>query len=294
MAKEKAPGVLADGKGAQTQDDDTTKCAGVQGGKSFEQRIFDEMWEKSKEFADGSGIDWSELAFLPYEDYEKMHAWWFIGYPESMDADWYGRMTAHGLQGVAFDHDRCKWPDGTPKKEHIHMILYFGQGTKSYAQMKRLAEDYHMVRPQPIDNIVGAVRYGLHLDIQPDKRPEDRGKARYDRSHMVTFGGFDVDAYLKATKTQLAQVLKELYGLIREHDFTQYHQFIDWVYLKKPEYEFVLANPHVTGQIARYITSRYLSLHPNNEVGRMQMLMEYAQMTGDNAAFEAVKDYLGV
>lgn len=293
MDKKKAPQVLAD-EGAQALDDDTIGTSGVQDDRTFEQRVFDEMWEKSKSFAKGSGVEWSELAFLPYEEYDKMHAWWFIGYPESMDKDWYTRMTERGLQGVAFDHDKCKWPNGMPKKEHIHLILYFGQGTKSYAQMKRLAEEFHLVRPQPVDNIVGACRYGLHLDIQPDKRPEDKGKARYDRSHMVTFGGFDVETYLKATPTQLSQTLKELYSLIREGNFTQYHEFIDFLYLMKPEYEFVLANSHVTSQISKYITSRYFSLHPNSEVGRMQLMLQYFQETGDNAAFNAVKDYLGM
>lgn len=285
MAKEKAPQVRAD-EGAQATDD----CSTV----SYEQKVFDEMRELSIKFASGNpdGLDWSELAYTSYEDYDRGRAWWMIGYPESVDPNWYEKVTSAGLQGAVSPlHNRDCWPNGMAKKDHGHWLFYF-PGKKSFAQVKELAESLRMVRPQEVNNLVGACRYLAHLDIQPDKQPSDRFKVRYNPDEIVTFGGFDVQAYIKTTATQKTQVMRELRSIVRECDFTSYHKFVDYIAEKKPEYEFYVAQGDISSEMYRYIFSRYRGKHPQSEETQAIVAAIMAAATGEQGVTDFVDSYL--
>lgn len=293
MAKEKAPQVLAD-EGAQALDNDTTGTPDVQDGKTFEQRVFDDMWEKSQAFANGtSTISWAELAFVSYEDYEDGRWWWAIGYPESVDPDWYTKMSEMGLQVAVSDHNGDAWPNGDPKKEHLHYLFKFA-GKKSFKQFKKLCELFHLVRPERVETPVGAIRYLLHLDIQPDKRPEDRGKVRYDRSHLVVVGGLDIETYLKATSEQISRVKVELYSLVREGNFTSFDQFIDYICIEKPEYTFAIADTRVTSDLWRYIYSRNKRLNPLSVAEGIGIYLQFYEVEGNTYYLDEAKRLMGM
>ena len=290
MGKKEAPCVLADGKGAQTQVD----CSTDGGDRPYEERIFDEIREASIAFVNGNpdDVDWGELAFLSYEDYDRGRAWWAIGYPESIDKRWYEKVTSAGLQGAVSPlHDGDGWSNGDKKKAHYHFLFYY-PGKKSYAQFKELCAELKLVMPQEVNNLVGACRYLVHMDIQPDKRPEDRHKVRYSPEDIVTFGGFDVLTYLKSTTTQKTQVLRELRAMVRECDITAYHELVDYVCLKRPEYEFYMSQGDVESEMYRYVFSRYRSQHPQSENFQAVVAAIMASATGEASLLEMVNEFL--
>lgn len=263
MDKKEAPEQLAGGVGLETTADDSTKDVNVQSEPAelteptFEQKVFERMREESQNFA--KSADWEKL----WEDYQddlatdRVRAWTFITYPESINPNFMQLVTEAGLQGAVSPlHDRCYWPNGDYKKAHFHNLLYF-PGKTSYQRVRALVESLGGVMLQPVQNIVGLLRYFAHMDIDPDHRECDRGKVRYSPDDIVSFGGFDVQQHIKATQTQISKALADLYKIIRDQDFTAYSTFVDYVYEDLHEYEFVMSNPHVCNQISKYICSRY-------------------------------------
>jgi hypothetical protein len=157
-----------------------------------------------------------------------------------------------------------------------------------------LCERFRLVRPQRVETPVGACRYLLHLDIQPDKRPDDRGKVRYDRSHLVVIGGLDIETYLKATSEQISRVKVELYSLVREGDFTAYDQFIDYICIEKPEYTFAIGDTRVTSDLWRYIYSRNKRMNPMSVAEAIGVYLQLYEIENDDKYLEEAKQLMGV
>ncbi|MBP3884407.1 MAG: replication protein [Olsenella sp.] len=236
---------------------------------TFEQKVFEKMQVASADFA--KDADWEQL-LVDYEDAandERGRAWTFILYPDSMNPDTMNILSEHGIQGcISPLHDSDHWPDGSLKKAHFHVALYY-PGKKAHAQVKALVDVLGGVMLQLVHNIVGLVRYFAHMDIQPSKVPADRGKVRYSPDDIVSFGGFDAQTYLKATQTQISRALGELYTIVREQDITAYCDLVDLIYTTMVDYMFVMSNPHVCNQLSTYIRSRYAKAHKDAELKAM-------------------------
>ena len=192
---------------------------------------------------------------------DRQRAFTALLYPESMADDAMGMLERAGLMGcISPLHNQDRYPDGTVKKAHYHMLVYF-PGKTSLKNVTALLSQIGAVRVQPVANIVGMVRYFCHLDIDPENVPGDVGKVRYSVEKMWSFGGFDAMSYVKATPTARTKALRELYKLIEQMDFTAYCEFITYVYLKQPEYEYLLADASTCTMIDRFIRSRYALRH---------------------------------
>lgn len=284
MAKKEAPERLAGGAGLKSEENGSTQDLNVQPEPTenkfdepteptFEQKVFERMRIESEQFA--KSADWQKLWENYQEDLaaDRVRAWTFITYPESMNPDFMKIVTEAGLQGAVSPlHDRDYWPNGDRKKPHFHNLLYF-PGKTSYARVKALIESLGGVMLQPVQNIVGLLRYFAHMDIDPEHHECDRGKVHYSPDDIVAFGGFDVKHHLKATDTQISKALGELYAIIREKDFTAYSTFIDYVYCELHEYEFVMSNSHVCNQVGQYIRSRYAVTHEGRERRRQKAVI---------------------
>lgn len=265
--------------------------------KSFEQKAFEKMQVASADFA--KSADWEQL-LADFEDAagnERGRAWTSILYPDSMNPDTMRILTEHGIQGcISPLHDSDHWPDGSLKKAHFHVLLYF-PGKKSRAQVKQLVDVLGGVMLQPVHNIVGLTRYFAHLDIQPDKIAADAGKVRYSEDDIVSFCGFDAKSYLKATQNQISRALSELYKIVREENITAYCTFVDYIYTARVDYTFVMSNPHVCQQLSTYIRSRYAVKHKDAELKTMkaQIQMQDGQiqtLMGGVSRMEQVVDRL--
>lgn len=184
-------------------------------------------------------------------------AWAAIAYPESMSCDLMSRLAGLGLQGcVSPLHDRDRWPDGTPKKAHFHVLLYF-EGKKSYAQVKHITDALRLTFPVLVESMQGMARYLCHLDLDPEHVPGDRYKSRYDPADVVPFGGFDYMALVKMTMTDSYKAVAMLTEMCRAvGDFASYADYMDYVFTARPELAYIASMPAVSSQMYRYVTSR--------------------------------------
>lgn len=269
MAKEKAPELGGTGAGDAYEHISSKER---RQSSNTEKALFDEWFKESQKISAADDFEWSQLT--GELEGQRQRAWWFILYPESMNPKLLDILSESGVQAALSPlHDRDRWPDGSVKKTHLHGIIYqHGKTTK--AALEAFVKMLGGVRLQPCVNLVGACRYLAHMDIDPERIEGDRGKVRYSPDDIMTFGGFDVQAYLKATATQISNALKELYVIIREQDITAYHTFVDYIYTVHPEYCFVMSNHHVCSQCSMYIRSRYASKHKNDSLTRMEDALE--------------------
>lgn len=265
--KEKAPGV-GDTRGetqaaiaADTTDNSIISSAVLQEKDAFE-AAFAEAQEHAKARAGRGEV----LTTIRPDTDSRQRAYSFLLYPDSMNPNAMMMCEEAGLQGCFSPlHDQDRFADGSFKKPHYHGLLYYS-GKTSLRLVEDVVSQIGGVRVEPVRNLVGMVRYFCHLDIDPEHIVGDRYKVRYNPDNLVCFGGFDAQSYLRATDTQLAKALAELYAIVRERDFTSYDVFIDYIYMAKPEYDFIMANPHVCQQVSSYIRSRFARrAHDNRE-----------------------------
>lgn len=283
MARKKPLGLAA--RGAGDTEDYTENSAQVQDenmldsdsftpdGAMSDKTKFDAIFEETTMRITAADFVWPEYEDV-FED-GRQRAWWFILYPESMNPDTFKILSDKGIQAAVSPlHDRDHWPDGSPKKAHFHVIVYV-PGKATRRQLDDLMKVLGGVMLEPVSNLVGAARYLAHMDIQPDKVETDRGKVRYSVDDIVCFNGFDIHAHIKATQTQIAQALKELYQIIEDMNISAYWKFIRYIYTVKPEYEFVMANPHVCNQIDKAIRSKYAIEHKNDLMVQQAQTIEH-------------------
>ena len=70
----------------------------------------------------------------------KKRNWAFTAWPDSLPQDWKERLEQTGLPvAISPIHDKDVNPDGTPKKAHYHVMLFYS-GTTSYNVVKLLTD----------------------------------------------------------------------------------------------------------------------------------------------------------
>lgn len=113
----------------------------------------------------------------------------FIVYADSAAEGWQDRLAAMHVRGfISPLHDADVLADGTLKKAHWHVILFF-DGKKSVAQIDAireacLGEDFN----RHLEDVACAgayARYLVHMD--------DPEKAQYRREDVIALGGADYD-----------------------------------------------------------------------------------------------------
>lgn len=276
-AKEKAPEVCT--PEAVTNLDDSTL--------QMTQQVKDEF---SRAFAESAkrvpaNGEWDTA--MTFDPTDRKRAWWFLMYPESMNPNALQILSESGYQGAVSPlHDRDRFPDGTPKKEHYHVLVYVS-GKVTEKTLRPLMDAVNGVRLQPVGSVVGACRYLPHMDIDPEHIPSDRGKVHYSPDEIVTFGGFDVQSFIKATQTQVAKALREMYSYVEAEGITSYYGFVCWMYETHPEYDYLMSNPQVTAQLDRFIRSKFAVLHRNDELNVVKSRLEAQAKLVDKAIASA-------
>lgn len=151
----------------------------------------------------------------------KKRNWVFVLYPESAPADWLEKLRLTGCQiAISPLHDKDVNPDGTPKKPHWHVIIIYGAPT-TYNNVKSLCDSLNCPIPQSLEQVKGYYRYLTHKD-----NPE---KYQYDENEIQTLNGFDILEYVELSKGEVIQIKLKLQKLIREKDFTEYCQLLDFL-----------------------------------------------------------------
>lgn len=151
----------------------------------------------------------------------KKRNWAFVLYPESAPADWMEQLEATGIQcAISPLHEFDTDPTGELKKAHYHIILCY-PGPTTYNNVNSLCDSLNQPIPQALEAVRGYYRYLTHKD-NPDKY-------QYDERDIVTLNGFNVLDYVEMTRSEVNAIKFRLTALIREHGFTEYKDFINFV-----------------------------------------------------------------
>jgi hypothetical protein len=173
---------------------------------------------------------------------ERTRNWTFVVYPESAPENWRDIISDLFSPWVESPlHDRCVNEDGTPKKPHWHVAMFF-KGKKSFDQMKILTDKLNSPIPQKVGNATGVVRYMAHMD-----NPE---KAQYSPKDIVAYCGADIASYLKITKTNRLEMIAQMMNFVEENRITSFrtlsnyareYRYDDWFQLLCDNSSFVLS-----------------------------------------------------
>lgn len=152
------------------------------------------------------------------ETKDKRCRWWALEvYPESASENWQQLLNGYKW-ALSPLHDKDVNADGSPKKAHWHLAVYF-PNKAYYDEVVELAFALSKMKyVQPIKNLQGMIRYFAHLD-----NPE---KFQYDPKEIKGYGGFDVAKYLQSA-TDIDELMREIENFIRQNGVTEYADLID-------------------------------------------------------------------
>lgn len=124
----------------------------------------------------------------------RSNTWTFCIYPESMPDNYLSIIGSWCIPTLLSPvHDCDLNGNGMEKKEHIHVLMYFGKGAnKSYNQVMKFVDKLYGCPCEVVHNSVGLIRYFIHKD-----NPE---KHQYSIDDMRSFFGFE---YLSAFQNNL-------------------------------------------------------------------------------------------
>lgn len=150
----------------------------------------------------------------------KKRFWAFVGYPESLPADWIEQLI---LKGIPFSvsplHDKDTNPDGTPKKPHYHIILMYN-GPTTYNNVKNNITDFlGQPIPIPLESPIGMFRYFTHQD-----NPE---KYQYNKNDITNYNGFDISLIL--TNSDIKNCMINIQQFIRDNNIIEYSDLLDFL-----------------------------------------------------------------
>lgn len=181
------------------------------------------------------------------DDNGKKRNWTIVVYPESLPQNWIDILQGTGLPiAISPLHDRDVNPDGLPKKPHYHLILCY-EGPTTYNVVNALAKKLNAPSPKFIEAVRGLYRYFTHQD-----NPE---KAQYNAKDIRCLNGFCIADFVELTKAEVLQIKKDLISLIKQQDFHEYSEFVDYTLFNLSDNEFDVACNH-TIFFDRYLSSR--------------------------------------
>lgn len=141
----------------------------------------------------------------------------------SLPDDWKSQLQLSGLQiAISPLHDKDINADGVLKKPHWHLIAVYGSPT-TYNNVKCLTERLNAPSPQALEQIRGYYRYLTHKD-NPDK-------FQYRDEDINSLNGFNIFDFVEISKSEVLEIKFKLHELIREKDFIEYEDFMDYVQL---------------------------------------------------------------
>lgn len=177
----------------------------------------------------------------------KKRNWAFIVYPDSCPSDWQDILQKTGLQCVISPlHDKDLNATGEPKKPHWHIIISYS-GPTSFSVVKKLTDSLNSPIPQALEQVRGYYRYLTHKD-----NPE---KAQYSDDDIKTLNGFNISDFVELSKSEVLEIKRKLQSLIRELDFIEYSDFMDYLLDNDMSLEYEVGSNN-TYFFEKYISSR--------------------------------------
>lgn len=174
--------------------------------------------------------------------------WTFLVYDDSAPENWRAILDdLHAPWVESPYHDKDTNPDGTPKKPHTHIMIFF-EGKKSYEQMLRVVDLVNAPEPLPVLSPQGLIRYFIHLD-----NPE---KFQYNLLDIVPHQGIDIAKYFLPSETQHLAYLHEMFDFIEKQDIRYYSDLLEYSRLYKPDTWFVTLANRYSIMFSKYFISK--------------------------------------
>lgn len=137
----------------------------------------------------------------------------YVVYPESAPDDWIEQLRQSGLRFVVSPlHDKDINADNTPKKEHYHVIVSWGNNT-TYKSARALCNMLNCPMPQLLRNCNGMYRYLTHKD-NPEKYQYTEKPNRYN-------------GWIRPLdNTDISSIKEEIFGMIYTRYCTEYGELL--------------------------------------------------------------------
>ena len=174
----------------------------------------------------------------------------------SVPDDWVDTLKKSGLKyaiSPLHDKDLLEDSSGKTKKPHYHIIVCYDNPT-TFNNVKSLTDRLNAPIPQPLEQIRGYYRYLTHKD--------NADKYQYDEKDIITGGGFNILDYIELSRNEVLNIKKQLQGLIREKNFIEYAEFMDYLMDNDMLMEYDIASSN-TYFFDKYISSKRHSIPKN-------------------------------
>lgn len=174
----------------------------------------------------------------------------------SVPADWIEILKKSGLKyAISPLHDKDLLEDnsGKTKKPHYHVIICYGN-TTTFNNVKSLTDRLNATIPQALEQIRGYYRYLTHKD--------NADKYQYSENDIIVGNGFNILDYIELSKNEVLNIKKQLQSLIREKNFIEYSEFMDYLLDNEMLLEYDIASNH-TYFFDKYIASKRHSISKN-------------------------------
>lgn len=179
-----------------------------------------------------------------------------VVYPESAPADWIRLLQEQCVPALISPlHNKDLNTDGTPKKEHYHVMILF-DGVKTIEQAKEVFEVIGGVGIEPIKCARAYARYLCHLDTYTPN------KARYDVEDVISCSGADYQTMINLAADKYSAI-GEMIEFCLQNGIVSYAQLLLFAKDSRKDWFRVLCD-NGTVTMVQFLKSHYW------EIGRYE------------------------
>ena len=179
-----------------------------------------------------------------------------VVYPESAPADWITLLQEQCVPALISPlHDKDINADGTPKKEHYHVMILF-DGVKTSEQAGEVFSDIGGVGIEPVKSAKAYARYLCHLD-NPDK-------AQYEIEDVISCSGADYHAMISLA-TDKYSAIGEMIEFCMENGVVSYAELLLFAKNNRNDWFRVLCD-NGTITMVQFLKSRYWEINKYEKV----------------------------
>lgn len=153
--------------------------------------------------------------------------WTLILYPDDLPEDWRNMIDELHFKWVESPlHNQDFNADGTPKKEHHHILVMF-DNVKTLEQVQNMFAELFgtsetgtiigVATPQQVSDRCALVRYMAHMD--------NPSKAQYDVADIIGHNGADIAELLKYSATETREMIVAMERYIRDNNIVELSAF---------------------------------------------------------------------
>lgn len=217
----------------------------------------------------------------------RARVWADVLYLDSLPENWQDMLIRMGLVFVCILHDKDVNPDGTLKKPHYHLLLFF-DGKKSFEQIKEITDILNAPNPQRVKNPKGMVRYLIHMD-----NPE---KHQYKREDIKCYGGADIEQYFELSMSSRTEIFGDMADFIMDSEIDNYADFLLYCRKYNEKDWFDIAVNHNTLAINKLLDAMYQKHNPKFEksVTLEEKVTQVKNMKNQGVKVAVIADTLGI